>query len=153
MHLATLSGRLQPLKTGEDNITHLLFADDMLVSVRALNILLEDMHLNTGLQIDKDKNKLFFSRGNKNKASLANILGVAVGTLPMKYLGLPLTSMYPEAKHFVSLLDTTRRKIDGWSLNLLSFPGRLELTKSVLHNLLFYWVFFIQVALFCHQRT
>ena len=64
----------------------------------------------------------------------------------MKYLGLPvpglpLTSMYPKANHFVTLLDNKRRKIDGWSLNLLSFLGRLELIKSVLHNLFSYWVF------------
>jgi len=148
MHLSTLSGNLKALRRGEDNVTHLLFADDMLVfcrghqnSVRTLNTLLEDVHLNTGLQINRSKSRLFFSKGCTNKDSLANSLGVSIGTMPLKYLGLPLTSVYPKAKHFVPLLDTTRRKIDGWSLNLLSFPGRLELIKSVLHYLLSYWVF------------
>jgi len=77
----------------------------------------------------------------KHGASLANLLGVSVGNLPMKYLGLPLISIYLKPKHYVSLLDATRSKVDGWALNLLSFPRRIELIKSVLHNLPSYWVF------------
>ena len=128
-------------------MTRLLFADDMLVfyrgdynSVNTLNSLLEDMYLNTGLQINQSKIKLFMNMGCKNRTTLANLLGVSIGNLPMKYLGLPLTSVYPKPKHYATLLDATRNKVDGWSLNLLSFPGRIELIKSVLHNLLSYWV-------------
>jgi len=148
MQLTTLLGRLQPLKREHDSTTHLLFADDMLVfckrdhsSVNTLNTLFDDMYLRTGLQMNKSKSKLFVSKVCKNKHSLAGVLGVKIYCLPMKYLGLPLSSVYQKSKHFVSLLDTTRSKIHGWSLNLVSFPGRIELIKFVLHNLLSYWVF------------
>jgi len=91
MQLSTISGVLQPLKRGHEGTNHLLFADDMLVfckgndrSASTLNNLLED--LNTGLQINKEKSKLFLSKGCKCKSELVQILGVAQGTLPMKYL-------------------------------------------------------------------
>jgi len=112
-------------------------------SVSALNSLLEDLFLNTGLEINKQTSKLFLSKGCSNKEILASILGVNLGSMPMKYLGLPLTSEYPKAQHFAALVDATRRRVDGWNLNLLSFPGRIELVKSVLLNHLFYWVFFL----------
>ena len=148
MQLTTFSGRLEPLKRGQDDVTHLLFADDMLLFCRGtkssaseLNNLLEEFHLNTGLQVNKNKSKLYLSKSCKNQELLSAILGVSLGTLPMKYLGLPLTSVYPKPKHFAALLDISRCKVDGWSLNLLSFPGRIELIKSVLQNLISYWIF------------
>ena len=56
MELATISGRNQPPKRGIKKITHLLFAEDMLVfcrgnsnSVAALKSMLKDLHLFTGL--------------------------------------------------------------------------------------------------------
>jgi len=147
MHLAILTGKIQLIKRGTQEISHLLFADDMLVfcrgntsSVTALNSILEDMYLFAGLEMNKQKSKLFLSKGCRNKTTLANLSGVSQGSLPMKYLGLPLTSVYLKARHFASLIDATRRRGDGWMLNLLSFPGRIELIKSVLHNLPSYWV-------------
>jgi len=66
MQLAITSRQIQPLKREQQDVTHLLFADDMLVfckgnknSVSALNSLLEDLFLNTGLEINKQKSKYF----------------------------------------------------------------------------------------------
>ena len=61
---------------------------------------------------------------------------------PIKYLGLPLSSIYPKAKYFAALIDNTRAKADSWMLKLLSFSGRIELIKSVLQNLLTYLAFY-----------
>jgi len=60
MHLATESSRIHPLKRNEElHVSHLLFADDMLVfyrvdksSVHELNKLLEQLYLNTDLQVN-----------------------------------------------------------------------------------------------------
>ena len=71
----------------------------------------------------------------------AVLLGFSIGSFPIKYLGLPLSSVYPKARYFSPLIDKVRNKIDGWQLNFLSFAGRAELIKGVLHNLLSYWVF------------
>jgi len=72
--------------------------------------------------------------------TIAGKLGVSQGTLPLKHLGLPLTSIYPKEKHFAPLIDSNRRKMDGWMINLLSFLGIIKLIKSVLQNLISYWV-------------
>ena len=91
MQLAKMSGKPQPLKRGHEEITHLLFADDMLVfcrgdksSASTLNVLLEDLYLNTGLQVNKGKSKMFLSKGCKDKASLAELLGINQGSQRMK---------------------------------------------------------------------
>ena len=144
MELATISGRIQPPKRGSKEIKHLLFADDMLIfcrgnssSIAALKSMLKDLYLFTGLRMNNDKSKVFLSKRCRNKMTIAGKLGVRQGTLPLKYLGLPLTSIYPKTKHFAPLIDSTRRKVDGWKINLLSFPGRIELIKSVLQNLIY----------------
>lgn len=44
-----------------------------------------------GLRINMDKSELYYSGPHSHKANrLANILGCKVGTLPFRYLGLPL---------------------------------------------------------------
>jgi hypothetical protein len=148
MDLAVAKGTIEPLKRGVPNqISHLLFADDMLVfcrankkSFRELNKLFALLQLNTGLSINKEKTKVFFSKGCKRKAELASILGCTLGTMPVKYLGMPLSINYVKPKDFGWLFDKVRSKMEGWMFRALSFAGRVELAKSVLYSCLTYWL-------------
>jgi len=144
MQLDSIFGNIQPIKRDHKDISHLLFADDMLVfckchrkSVIELKSLLKKFYWYTGLQINHKK-KVFISKGCRDKLFFPRMLGVRLGTLPVKYMGLPLTAIYPKVKHSAPLIDATRKRVDGWMLNLLSSPGRIELIKSVLYNLLSY---------------
>ncbi|XP_020258784.1 uncharacterized protein LOC109835211 [Asparagus officinalis] len=149
MELAVISGKIQNFKTQHDlQVSHILFADDMLVFCRAnkksfegINNLLDTMALNTGLCINRKKSKLYFSKGCNCKGVLSSIVGISIGTLPMKYLGLPLSAKYPKTKDFLPLIDKVRHKIEGWMSHSLSFAGRLELIKSVLFSTSAYWYF------------
>ncbi|XP_020266328.1 uncharacterized protein LOC109841800 [Asparagus officinalis] len=149
MELATISGNIQNFKTQQElQVSHILFADDMLVFCRAnrssfegINNLLEAMALNTGLCINRKKSKLFFSKGCNYIGVLSSIVGISIGNLPMKYLGLPLSAKYPKAKDFLPLIDKIRYKIEGWMTHSLSFAGRLELVKAVLFSTSAYWYF------------
>jgi len=67
---------------------------------------------------------------------LAATIGVPLGHLPIKYLGLPLSQNYLKAKDFTPLLDKFKMKVEGWMSKLLSFAGRVELVKTVLINFL-----------------
>ncbi|XP_020243282.1 uncharacterized protein LOC109821509 [Asparagus officinalis] len=66
MELATLIGKIQNIKKNKDlQVSHLLFADDMLVFCRAnkrsfqgINILLDSLANNTGLNINRSKRRL-----------------------------------------------------------------------------------------------
>jgi len=123
------------------------FADDMLIFCRAnkasfkeLNHLLEMLHMNSGLDINRSKSKLFVSKGCKQREELVDIIGVSFGLLPIKYLGLPLSHNYLKVKDFIPLVDKIKMKVDGWMAKLVSFAGRVELIKSVLNNYLSLWV-------------
>ena len=124
MHLASESGRIHLLKRNEElHISHILFADDMLVFCRAnkssvleLNRLLQKLYLNTGLLVNREKSKIYFSKSCKHKTDLAAILGMQIISLPTKYLGLPLSISYIKTRHFTPLIDKCRTKVAGWML-------------------------------------
>jgi len=133
MDTAVASGAISPLKrTNITHISHLLFADDLLVfckgskdSAKRLNLLLNQLELNTGLVVNNKKSKVFFSKGCKAKAQIANMLGVCSGSLPIRYLGLPVSVSYPKARHSAPSVDKVREKVEGWMAKALSMSGRV----------------------------
>ena len=92
------------------------------------------MHINTGLKINRDKSKVYFSKSCKRTTDLAAVLVVPISSFPLKYLGLPLTISYIKARYFVPLLDKYRSLVEGCMLKKLSSAGRVELIRTVLHN-------------------
>jgi len=78
---AIASGSIKPLRRNASLVvSHLLFADDMLVfckcdklSASGISEALKRLHLFTGLEINKQKNKIFFSKGCKHKVEIADI--------------------------------------------------------------------------------
>jgi len=69
MDLSVLTTKLKPIEEGYEDVTY-LFADDVLVfckadksSVKGLNDILQKLQLNTCLEINKQKSKVFFSEG------------------------------------------------------------------------------------------
>ena len=148
MDLSMASGKLHPIKRFSiDHPSHLLFADDMLIfyrpnaaSFKELNRLLEILQLNTGF-IYKQKQKQTVSKQIcKNKEELAAIINIPDGSLPIKYLGLPLSQNYLKSRDFLPLIDKFKLRIEVWMSKLLSFAGRVGLVKLVLHNFLSYLV-------------
>jgi len=71
MELATTVGVIKPIRRGgEKVISHLLFADDMLIfskgnveTLRGIDEILEKMAQITGLAINKMKSRIYFSKG------------------------------------------------------------------------------------------
>ncbi|KAL0445023.1 UNVERIFIED_CONTAM: hypothetical protein Slati_2225000 [Sesamum latifolium] len=73
------------------------------------------------------------------RADLLQILGFEEGTLPLRYLGLPLISSRLTLLDCKPLLQKIDNRIAGWEGIQLSFAGRLQLIKSVLMTLEVYW--------------
>ena len=83
-----------------------------------------------------------------NIGDLAGILRCRVGSLPMKYLGMPLGTSFKTASIWNPILEKIEKKLSGWKHLYLSKGGRLALLKSTLSSLPTYYLslFTIPVA-------
>jgi len=143
--VALAYGRIESIRRDVHNfVTHLLFADDMLVFLKAnklslltLRTLLEELKLNTCLTINIQKSKIYFSKECSCREELKAIIGFPEGLLPTKYLGMPLSEKYLKHRHFSSLIDKCKEKLKGWrSQTLFSRQNR---TDKVCHT----WHYFL----------
>ena len=75
-----------------------------------------------------------------NLDALANILQYRVGSLSMKYLGMPLGTSFKTASIWNPILEKMERKLSGWKHIYLSKGGRLMLFKSTLSSLPTYYL-------------
>ena len=67
--------------------------------------------------MNNEKSQIFSSKGCKDKTEISDILCIKEGCLPVKYLGLPLTSLSIKIKNCSALLDSIRTRIEGWDAN------------------------------------
>lgn len=74
-----------------------------------------------------------------NVRGLANILGCAISSLPMKYLGLPLGASFRAKTIWDGVLEKIKHRWAGWKQMYLSKMGR-TLIKSSLTNIPTYFL-------------
>ena len=63
------------------------------------------------------------------------VLSCKQGTLPMKYLGVPLGAKFKDKAIWNPILQKIERKLVGWKRLYLSKEGRVTSIKSTLSNL------------------
>ncbi|KAL0364427.1 UNVERIFIED_CONTAM: Retrovirus-related Pol polyprotein from type-2 retrotransposable element R2DM [Sesamum angustifolium] len=130
-------------KCTEQRILSLCFADDILLfcradipSIRVIKHTLSEFAELSGLKVNPNKSQIILSRAvQQEKQQMIDILGFQEGSLPVKYLGVPLISSrltIADCKPLINKLDT---RIAGWSHLSLTFAGRAQLIKSVLSTL------------------
>ncbi|KAL0302261.1 UNVERIFIED_CONTAM: hypothetical protein Sangu_3110200, partial [Sesamum angustifolium] len=96
--------------------------------------------LRQGLKLTRLKSQIIFSRAvQQERQQILDYLGFQEGSLPVKYLGLPLTSSRLTIADCRPLIDKVEARLAGWNNQLLSYAGRLQLIKSVLSTLHTYW--------------
>ena len=66
-------------------------------------------------------------------------MGFILGYLPVRYLGLPLLSGRLQTSNCDHVIQQITSWIRSWSAKVLSFAGRLQLVRSMLHSLQVYW--------------
>ena len=101
-----------------------------------------------GLRINKSKSEIVGIHSNEEKVlNVANTLGCEVGCWHLKYLGLPLGGN-PKSINFWNLVvEKIQFKLQGWKRAFLFKGGKLTLIKSVLSNLLVYFLFALKFLL------
>lgn len=89
-------------------------------------------------QISQNVRSFFSEVGPQSRNILSDILGMKQGTLPIRYLGVPLISGKLSFSHCGPLIDRINARVNSWSSSQLSYGGRLQLIKSVLESIIRY---------------
>ncbi|XP_074298077.1 uncharacterized protein LOC141628890 [Silene latifolia] len=119
--------RYHPL-CGHLKLSHMMFADDLLMFSKT-----------TGLQMNSMKSNIYFNGVHQSvRADILQVSGFTEGTLPFKYLGVPITSGRLSVNHCSVLIDFATtfvlpkgvlRRIDAMSRNYL-WDGNTEYIRS-----------------------
>ncbi|KAL0305148.1 UNVERIFIED_CONTAM: hypothetical protein Scaly_2995400 [Sesamum calycinum] len=129
-------------------ITHLLFADDLMLfsrgdlpSIRILMECLQEFRDVSGLAVNTAKSNIF-TAGIQND-TLDEALAMtefARGHMPVRYLGIPLAAQRLSVTDYSPLVDQIAGCIRKWMAKSLSFAGRLELIRSVIQGVECFWL-------------
>jgi len=91
------------------------------------------------------KTKCYFDKFCKNKQKWLDKLGASKGSLPVKYLGVPLSNNTITDAKCSKLVDATREKLQGRRSKLLSFAGRIEMVHTVITFKVRFWLQTFQI--------
>ena len=136
-------------------VSHLLFTNDTLIfcdadldQVLFLCMILIWFKAVFGLKINLGKSELVPVGMVHNLDLLLNVLGCKQGTLPMKYLGLPLGAKFKDKTIWNPILEKIERRLAGWKCLYLSKGGRVTLIKSTISNLpTYFYLYFLFLLL------
>lgn len=129
-------------------LTHLSFADDMLVfsdgQKQSIDEILETFTKFaevSGLHISMEKSTLYLAgMSDEAKQEMLSQYTFANGELPIRYLGLALMTKQMSSEDYAPLLEKIRARISSWTACFLSFAGRMKLISSVIFSLANFWI-------------
>lgn len=118
-------------KTSGIKVSHLMFADDVMVffdagcsSLHGISEALDDFASWSGLEMNKDKTHLYHVGLEQVEANQIAQFDYPIGSLPIRYLGLPLMSRKLRIAEYEPLLEKLRARFRVWAVKCLSFAGR-----------------------------
>ena len=98
------------------HISHLLFANNTILFCNAsgeqllsIRLALSCFQVFTSLKVNVGKSEIIPIREVNNLDALANILSCRVGSLPMKYLGMPLGTSFKTASIWNPILEMEKK--------------------------------------------
>ena len=136
------NGELRGIKIheGMDAQTHQQFVDDTMLmghpSVKELRSFKKCLTLFTkasSIAINPNKSQIFFTNTDIiTQRNIIRIFGFTKGTMPSKYLGIPLGMGKLRKDSCQDLLDRMKQKLSSWVLHHLNLPSRSILVKAVM---------------------
>lgn len=95
----------------------------------------------TGLKVNPAKCYIYFDGvDQKTKEDIKKVTDFEEGTIPFRYLGIPLISKKFSIHNYMPLIDRIVSRLTHWSSRLLSYAGRIQLLKSVTFAIMNYWM-------------
>ena len=105
-------------------------------SITNMKFLLYCFEWMSGLKINYHKSEVYvFGVAESRQTTIANMLNCKLGTLPLKYLGLPIHDRVLHSSAFEGMVEKMKGKLQPWKGKLLSYGGRLVLTNSSLSSI------------------
>lgn len=134
-------------RCSELQISHISFADDLFVmaaatqkSLQVVKRTVEKFHQMPGLKPGYEKSKIFTLGVSIEEAKeMAVYMGIPLGSLPVKYLAVPLISTRLTSLDCQHILDKMLRRIQSWANKVLSYGRRVILVKSIRNSMFVYW--------------
>lgn len=144
-----VEGSWHPIRIAKEgmNISHLFFADDILLFCQAsrdqLHIVsetLKDFCEASGMRVNLDKSRMCCSKtvAHATQESFSSIMGFRRASNLGKYLGIPLIKGRVTRDVFLPILDKVNARLASWKTRMLNKAGKLCLAKSVLTSIPIY---------------
>jgi len=97
------------------------------------------------LKANPSKSSIFLAGvAQEVKQNILNILHMPEGTLPVRYLGVPLITKRLTSIECEVLVNKITVRVNSWLVKKLTFAGWLQLISSVLLSMQVFWAkFFI----------
>ncbi|KAL9248999.1 hypothetical protein AKJ16_DCAP01202 [Drosera capensis] len=124
-------------------LVSLKFADDLMILTKVnlaalimIKSVLDEFAILSKLVTNASKSELFVSgvlRAINKK--LSGFMAMDVGSFPIKYLGVHLSSSRLQIHQFQPLIEKLTARVNSWTSGFLSYAGRLQLVKAVLMSL------------------
>jgi hypothetical protein len=140
---------------GNDPVTlsHLQYADDTLCIGEAtvdnlwtLKAILRGFEMASGLKVNFWKSGLIGLNVSATFMEMAcSFLNCCLGTLPFKYLGLPIGANPNSEATWDSLVDNIRKRLFSWRNKHISLGGRIVLINSVLNAIHIFHLAFLKL--------
>ncbi|VFQ79954.1 unnamed protein product [Cuscuta campestris] len=120
-------------------INHIAFADDVMMFARgnidSVSILAKAIHTFSqvyALHVNPQKSNIYLAGEIKdNRQDILDLVSFPEGKLPVRYLGLPLTSQRASERDFAPLVNKVDENIRKWNAKTLSVAGKVEILSAI----------------------
>ncbi|GKV27354.1 hypothetical protein SLEP1_g36534 [Rubroshorea leprosula] len=128
-------------------LTHLCFANNLMIftdgslaSLNAIDAVLTHFYKVSGLRVNYAKSELFCcGLSTSHTQLLVEKFGFKIGTLPVRYLGVPLITGKLAKMDLRPLVSKITEKMSSWAAKHLSFAGRLQLISLIIQGITNFW--------------
>nr|XP_016457391.1 PREDICTED: uncharacterized protein LOC107781232 [Nicotiana tabacum] len=111
--------------------------------VKSIQMLFDCFHefsTTSGLSANRDKSSIYFGGVDATvQQQIIKLTGFTKGELPIRYLGVPLSTKRLSELQCQLLLEKMMGRIQSWTAKFLSYAGRVQLIKNVLFSVQVFW--------------